>query len=50
MADPELYRGDQNGATAASLAARLHDIESELASSYERWDKLEKRRAAEASG
>jgi len=49
LADPELYRGDQDGATAASLTVRLQDIEDELSTSYARWEELE-RLAAEAPG
>ncbi|TVR87566.1 MAG: ABC transporter ATP-binding protein, partial [Spirochaetaceae bacterium] len=49
LADPELYRGNQNGVSPASLAARLEDIEGELSSCYARWEELE-RLAAEAPG
>ncbi len=49
LADPELYRSDQGGATAASLTARLQDIEDKLVASYARWEELE-RLAAESPG
>ncbi|MBI5345393.1 MAG: hypothetical protein HZB83_08710 [Deltaproteobacteria bacterium] len=43
MADPDFFRqGEKGGAPpAASVKARMKDVESELADSYSRWEELE---------
>ena len=41
MADPNFYKGDEDGDQAARTKARLETLEGELLEAFARWEELE---------